>query len=225
MILCIETSSHNCSVALVNEQGVTAIREFRPDSGYGHAESLHVFIHEMMLSSGVQLRSLDAVAVSKGPGSYTGLRIGVSAAKGFCHGLDIPLISVDTLLMMAESVKTIHQADYFVPMIDARRMEVYTSSYDASLNLISPIDAIVLDDTFFKIKEGKVLVFGEGSDKAIDIFPMNYEFLPGVYPSAGMMANQALTKWALQNFEDTAYFEPYYLKEFIAGKPSVKKEG
>lgn len=225
MILCIETSSHNCSVALVNELGVIALREFRPDSGYGHAESLHVFIHEMMLTSGVQLRSLNAVAVSKGPGSYTGLRIGVSAAKGFCHGLDIPFISVDTLLMMAETVKTAHQADYYIPMIDARRMEVYTSTYDNSLNLIRAIDAVVLDETFFNVKEGKVLVFGEGSDKALDIFPNNYEFLPGIYPGASMMANQAWTKWVLKNFEDTAYFEPYYLKEFIAGKPSMKKEG
>jgi tRNA threonylcarbamoyladenosine biosynthesis protein TsaB len=224
MILCIETSSHNCSVALVNEQGVVALREYRPDSGYGHAESLHVFIHEMMLSSGVPLRSLNAVAVSKGPGSYTGLRIGVSAAKGFCHGLDIPLISIDTLLMMAEFVKAHHRADYFIPMIDARRMEVYTSTYDSSLNLVSPIEAVVLDESFFNIEIGKVLVFGEGSDKALDIFPSNYEFLPGIFPGAEMMCHQAWTKWVLQNFEDTAYFEPYYLKEFIAGKPGVKKE-
>jgi len=222
MILCIETSSHNCSVALVNEDGVFAMREFRPDSGYGHAESLHVFIHEMMLSSEVTMRSLKAVAVSKGPGSYTGLRIGVSAAKGFCHGLDIPLISVDTLLMMAEYVKTKHHCDYFIPMIDARRMEVYTSTYDSSLNLTSPIDAVVLDESFFQIIDGKVLVFGEGSDKALSIFPENYSYLEGIFPSASMMATQAWTKWVLQNFEDTAYFEPYYLKEFIAGKP--KKE-
>jgi tRNA threonylcarbamoyladenosine biosynthesis protein TsaB len=222
MILCIETSSHNCSVALVNEQGVIALREFRPESGYGHAESLHVFIHEMMTAAGVQIRSLKAVAVSKGPGSYTGLRIGVSAAKGFCHGLDIPLISVDTLLMMAEFVKSTHQAEFYIPMIDARRMEVYTTTFDSSLNSIHPIAAIVLDEAFFNISEGKVLVFGEGSDKALDIFPTNYEFLDGVYPGAAMMANQAWTKWILQSFEDTAYFEPYYLKEFIAGKP--KKE-
>ena len=222
MILCIETSSHNCSVALVNEQGVIALREFRPESGYGHAESLHVFIHEMMTSAGVQIRSLKAVAVSKGPGSYTGLRIGVSAAKGFCHGLDIPLISVDTLLMMAEFVKSTHPAEFYIPMIDARRMEVYTTTFDSSFNSIHPIEAIVLDEAFFNIREGKVLVFGEGSDKALDIFPSNYEFIDGVYPGAAMMANQAWTKWMLQNFEDTAYFEPYYLKEFIAGKP--KKE-
>ena len=222
MILCIETSSHNCSVALVNEQGVIALREFRPESGYGHAESLHVFIHEMMTSAGVAIRSLKAVAVSKGPGSYTGLRIGVSAAKGFCHGLDIPLISVDTLLMMAEFVKSTHPAEFYIPMIDARRMEVYTTTFDSSFNSIHPIEAIILDEAFFNISEGKVLVFGEGSDKALDIFPSNYEFLDGIYPGAAMMANQAWTKWMLQNFEDTAYFEPYYLKEFIAGKP--KKE-
>lgn len=225
MILCLETSSHNCSVSLVNEKGILAIREFRPEAGYGHAESLHVFIHEMMVSVNVSMRQLSAVAVSKGPGSYTGLRIGVSAAKGFCHGLNIPLIAVDTLLMMAEYMKTQESADYYIPMIDARRMEVYTSTYDFSLNAIRPIEAVILDESFFNLLEGKVVVFGEGSDKAKDIFPENYMLIDGVFPSASMMANQAWTKWELKDFEDVAYFEPYYLKEFIAGKPSLKKEG
>lgn len=222
MILCIETTSHNCSVALAREGRLVALKEERPEQGYGHAEQLHVFIDSLLKEHDVHPSALQAIAVSQGPGSYTGLRIGVSAAKGLAHALNKPLIAVDTLRMMYETVRINHAADIYIPMIDARRMEVYTKSLNAQGQEISQTAAVILDDTFFNAYQGRVLVFGEGSEKAIPLFHEHCIHVDGVYPSASMMLAQATHAFEESKFEDVAYFEPFYLKEFVAGKPAAR---
>lgn len=222
MILCIETTSHNCSVALVKEGRLLGVKEERPEQGYGHAEQLHVFVDALMKEHSVLSTSLEAVAVSQGPGSYTGLRIGVSAAKGFAHALNIPLIAVDTLKMMFEWMGAKHKADIFIPMIDARRMEVYTTAFNERGEVLTPTAAVILDDAFFAQYPGHVLVFGEGSEKSIPLFHENCVHIDGVFPSAAMMLEQVTHAFESKKFEDVAYFEPYYLKEFVAGKPAAR---
>ncbi|MFZ4785254.1 MAG: tRNA (adenosine(37)-N6)-threonylcarbamoyltransferase complex dimerization subunit type 1 TsaB [Flavobacteriales bacterium] len=222
MILCIETTSHNCSVALVNSGQVLGVKEDRPEQGYGHAEQLHVFIDALMKAHNVPSTSLQAVAVSQGPGSYTGLRIGVSAAKGFAHALKIPLIAIDTLRMMFESIVSMHEADVYIPMVDARRMEVYTTAFSRSGEVLVPTAAVILDETFFTSYQGRVLVFGEGSEKSVPFFHEGCIHVDQVFPSAVMMVEQATRLFEAKNFVDVAYFEPLYLKEFVAGKPAAR---
>lgn len=216
MILCIESTSKNCSVALVRDGEVVRIREERGE-GYSHAEKLHVFIEEIILGEDMKPSGLRAVAVSKGPGSYTGLRIGVSAAKGLAYALDIPLIAVDTLGMMALQVAKEHRADVYLPVVDARRMEVYCGKYDAEGQAISETRAAIIEPDFYDVKDKKVLIFGEGSEKCISSLPANYTVLPDIFPSAAMMAEPASRYLEQGLTEDVAYFEPFYLKEFVAG--------
>lgn len=208
-----------CSVCITDGEKILAIREV--NNGYTHAENLHVFIEEIIKEAGLQWKDISAVAVSKGPGSYTGLRIGVSAAKGFCYALNIPLISVDTLAAMTAGV-TSSEDMYYCPMLDARRMEVYCAVYDKDLKQILPVQALVLDETSiaqFKLDK-PICFFGEGMPKAKPLL----EKIPGaifkdnVAPSAKHMSRLAAKKFSAKHFEDVALFEPFYLKEFFTKK-------
>lgn len=216
MILCLETTSHNCSVALSNEGHLFDVIEER-GTGYSHAEKLHVFIDEILKRNGLKPLDLTAVAVSGGPGSYTGLRIGVSTAKGLCFALGIPLISLDTLHVMALNVMKEHHADIYMPMIDARRMEVYVSSVLPNGTISEKAKAVVIDSSFFQIEKEKVVIFGEGAEKLADLLPPNYELLRDRFPSATLMAEIAASEFGSKNFADIAYYEPFYLKDFVAG--------
>ncbi len=174
---------------------------------------------------------LDAVAVSQGPGSYTGLRIGVSTAKGICYAADLPLMAIDTLEAMAYGMKEklasqIGPDDLLVPMIDARRMEVYASIFDADLNKINDTAALVIDEHSFEDlrKDHRLWLFGDGAPKLSKLFEnqTNINIIDGFKPSAAYMKVLAERALQQQQFVDVAYFEPFYLKDFIAGKPHVK---
>lgn len=219
-ILCIETATTNCSVALgVNGQCV-ALREFDSPK-YSHAEQLHDFITAVLKEAKLTFNNLDAVAVSKGPGSYTGLRIGVSAAKGICFAMDIPLLSVPTLQVLAKQLK-VADGELIVPMLDARRMEVYTQFFDAEHKAISPTEALVLDENSFSelAAEKKLHFIGNGVEKFKQIAAhKNFFFYTEAAVSAKQMLAVSLEKYRKREMEDVAYFEPYYLKDFVAGKP------
>jgi tRNA threonylcarbamoyladenosine biosynthesis protein TsaB len=218
-ILLIETSSKNCSVGLSVDGQLVHHQEMSAD-GYIHAEKLHSFIQEVLQDSGVTTQQLNAVAVSKGPGSYTGLRIGVSAAKGLCFALNIPLIALDTTWMLAWYAKEQHpQATHFLSMIDARRMEVYYALYDASLSMADGIKAQIVDDEFLsRFNMTATVLVGDGAEKCKSLITGDFIMLPAL-PSVTMMAAGATDFYRNGKFEDTAYFEPFYLKDFIAGKP------
>ena len=218
-ILNIETTTTNCSVAIGVDGKVVILKEDK-EGGYSHAEKLHVFIEEALVEANLTLKDLDAIAVSKGPGSYTGLRIGVSAAKGLCYSLNIPLISVSTLEALAYQVVGAKQ-EVVIPMLDARRMEVYTAVYSSNKKVISPIEAKVLEtnsfETFFN-EFDKVYFIGNGVDKFKEICPAeNTEFINAL-PSAKEMVQLAESKHKKSDIEDVAYFEPYYLKDFVINR-------
>lgn len=216
-ILNIETATKNCSVALA-KNGETIICKEISELGYSHAEKLHVFIEEICNESSIQLKDLQAIAVSKGPGSYTGLRIGVSAAKGFCYALDIPLISVDTLAVLAsQAVSNAKENDLIVPMIDARRMEVYSAIFNNKLEKVREIEAQIIDENSFTSIEETVYFVGDSSEKAKAVLTnSNFIFLDEiVYPSAKDMSTISFQKFLNKDFEDVAYFEPFYLKDFL----------
>lgn len=224
LILCYETSTTNCSVALARDGEVLAIREL--NEGYTHAENITVFSYDVLKEAKLTINNLDAVAVSKGPGSYTGLRIGVSAAKGIAYSLNIPFIGISTLKSLALSGKQMNKSEelLYCPMIDARRLEVYCAVYDSSLTAVQPDHARILDAASFQevLERNKILFLGDGSEKAKQlIIHPNALFAEGVYPSAITLAKLAEDAFRLQDFEDLALFEPYYLKDFIAGKGSV----
>ena len=214
-ILCIETASTNCSVAIGVNGKLLALKEDY-DSNYSHAERLHIFIKEILSENTLKLSDLDAIAVSKGPGSYTGLRIGVSAAKGLCFSLDIPLISVPTLTSLALQVKS--EEGFAIPMMDARRMEVYTAVFDKDKNQIEDTSAKILDAESYKefLDEHVVNFIGSGVEKFQKICEHpNARYLENVLPSAAQMVELATRKHKKSDFEDVAYFEPYYLKDFM----------
>ena len=216
-ILNIETATKNCSVALA-KNGETILCKEISELGYSHAEKLHVFIEEICNESSIQLKDLHAIAVSKGPGSYTGLRIGVSAAKGFCYALDIPLISVDTLAVLAsQAVSVTKENELIVPMIDARRMEVYSAIFNSKLEKIREIEAQIIDENSFASIENAVYFVGDSSEKAKAVLTKsNFIFLDDiVYPSAKDMSAISFQKFLNKDFEDVAYFEPFYLKDFL----------
>lgn len=225
-ILHIESSTLTCSVA-VSVNGETISLQESHDQSYAHSEKLVVYIDEAIKQAGLKPANLDAICVSKGPGSYTGLRIGVSAAKGLCYGLGIPLLSVGSLESMANWAylnfkQELADVSFLCPMIDARRMEVYTQLFDASLNELQPVSAEIIDEQSFasELEKGKVAFFGDGADKCKEIINHpNAVFLNGFNPSANGMISLAEAKFAAKNLEDVAYFEPYYLKDFVAGLP------
>ncbi|MFN4762453.1 tRNA (adenosine(37)-N6)-threonylcarbamoyltransferase complex dimerization subunit type 1 TsaB [Gillisia sp. Q332] len=215
-ILCIETASTNCSVALAKNGNLFALKEDY-SNGFSHAERLHIFIRDILAENDMQLSNLDAIAVSKGPGSYTGLRIGVSAAKGLCFSLGIPLISVSTLTALAYQVK---EKVLVIPMLDARRMEVYTAVFDNEREQILKTSAMILDENsyFEYLEKGPVYFIGSGVTKFNEICKHpNAIFVEGKLPSAKEMVDLAIYKYKISDFEDVAYFEPYYLKDFMAG--------
>lgn len=230
-LLHLETSTKVCSVALSKNNNVISIMEENsPD--FSHSSQLTVFIQKVMDKAGISFQDLSGVSVSSGPGSYTGLRIGTSAAKGLCYALDIPLISVSTLKSMAfimmqseyYSVKKIRNV-LLCPMIDARRMEVYNAIFDNKLRQLKPVSADVIDkDSFAEFMHDKpVWFFGDGASKCKSVISgCNAIFFDDVFPSASGMASLAYDMFINQQFEDTAYFEPFYLKDFVAGKPKVK---
>lgn len=217
LILCLETATTNCSVALSKDGALLALKEDKSNN-YSHAEKLHIFIDEILKENSLRATDLDAVAVSKGPGSYTGLRIGVSTAKGLCFSLDIPLISIATLASLAAQVKL--DNGFIIPMLDARRMEVYSAVFDAELNKMRETKAEILDEDSFinYLEKSKTVFVGSGVEKFKTICSHpNAEFILDKLPSAREMCSIAETKYKKSDTEDVAYFEPYYLKDFIAG--------
>jgi len=219
IILTLDTSTKNCSVALFNGNKIIAFKEQNSDN-YTHAEQLTLFIEEVIKSANLTLKEIEVIAISKGPGSYTGLRIGTSTAKGLCYALDIPLISISTLKAMAFTMAKNHVTDIYCPMIDARRMEVFSGIYNVENNEIREIQADVVDEqTYANFLNNEVLFFGDGALKCKEsINHKNAKFLEGVYPSAKDLGELAHAKFMNNDFEDVAYFEPFYLKDFVAGK-------
>jgi len=226
-ILHIETATTVCSVALSVNGVLTAARD--QHEAYVHASKLTVFIQEILDEVGMEISSLNAVSVSKGPGSYTGLRIGVSVAKGICYALDIPLISVPTLDAMLTGFLGAHGADYasdtlFCPMIDARRMEVYSAVYTTEKKQLAPIAARIIESTSFDIYAGQsVVLFGEGANKFETLFASNAQVavFSNFLSIATYQISAAVDAYRRRQFEDVAYFEPYYLKDFI---PTIPKK-
>lgn len=218
-ILNIETSTTNCSVSIGKEGRLLAIRE-ENHKHYSHSEQLHLFIEEVVREAGIGFEELDAIAVGKGPGSYTGLRIGVSTAKGLCFSLDKPLISVLTLAILAKQAK-VSANEYIVPMLDARRMEVYSAVFDSKGTQIRETQAEILDENSFSeyLKAGKVHFLGNGAEKFKSLVSSpNAVFIEDKFPSSREMISFSEEKFEQGNFEDVAYFEPFYLKDFMAGK-------
>lgn len=222
-ILNIETATKNCSVSLAVDGKVEVVIEIAEEN-FLHAEKLHVFIEKVLAKSGKKINDLDAISVSQGPGSYTGLRIGVSSAKGLCYGLQIPLIALDTLEILARQLEIQH--GLIIPMLDARRMEVFCSVFDKHYNLIQSVEAKIIDENSFaefKNSEYELHFIGDGAVKCKSVlsgssFVFHDEI---IYPSAKDMVGMAFEKYQKQEFADVAYFEPYYLKDFVL--PGKKK--
>ncbi|TXC75649.1 tRNA (adenosine(37)-N6)-threonylcarbamoyltransferase complex dimerization subunit type 1 TsaB [Luteibaculum oceani] len=223
-MLALETSTKVCSVALWNQGDLVAYKE-SDDQEYDHAEKLNPFIVELLEEQGLRVPDLAAVAVSRGPGSYTGLRIGVASAKGLCYSTGLPLISVCPLQAMLEMVKQerngLNSDCTYHAYLDARRREVFASSYNGFGEEISSVDAIVLDENEPIFKQQHQLFFGPGADKFESEIPTD-NLIKGIYPSARYMGGIAFRKFENQDFADLAYFEPFYLKDFIAIKAKPK---
>lgn len=229
-ILSLETSTTVCSVALHEAGKLLMSREILiPQS---HASKLAVLVDEVRQASGVDFKQLSAVAVASGPGSYTGLRIGVSTAKGLCYALNIPLIAVETLDIMAHQVRVLRTSnlkpgtqnpEFYCPMIDARRMEVYCKVFDNSLNVVQPVEAKIIDEHSFGdvMLKNKLVFFGDGSAKCKEILMnANAAFLDNIFPTAAMLGELAHEKFVAGNVEDVVHFEPFYLKDFLIKKPA-----
>ncbi len=223
-ILNIETSTEVCSVTIAKEGELLFKKESQ--EGLNHSELLTVFIENLFTENNFQLNHLDAVAVSKGPGSYTGLRIGVSVAKGLCYGLDIPLIAVNSLEILGVSAaENSSEKMLFCPMIDARRMEVYTALYNHKGEEIEPVSAEIIDPAFHAsyLASNKILFFGNGAEKCkTQINHPNAVFGEPQKTSAQFMQKLTEEKYNKKEFEDVAYFEPFYLKNFVATIPKNK---
>ncbi len=232
LILNLETATNVCSVALCKGEKIVAKRE--SDEDRSHGSLLTVFMQEVLDEARVKPEEISAIAVSKGPGSYTGLRIGVSVTKGFAYALNIPVIGIVTLQAMvvaANHLLSVQELEQkipeilFCPMIDARRLEVYTALYDKNRAIVSPVTATVVGENSFdkELEENHILFFGNGADKISDIIQHPHaHFIQQVQPSAAAMVPLAFYHYENRIFEDTAYFEPYYLKDFVATTPRKK---
>ncbi|MCQ4035817.1 tRNA (adenosine(37)-N6)-threonylcarbamoyltransferase complex dimerization subunit type 1 TsaB [Kaistella montana] len=222
-ILHIETSSKNCSVAISDGEELLCLCE-EVSENYKQSESLHTFVEWALEGAEISLHDLNAVSLGMGPGSYTGLRIGSSAAKGFCYGLKIPLIAVNSMETMIEPFLN-REFDFVIPLLDARRMEVYTAVFNGKTGeMLSETEAKILDETSFQeFKNKKVVFVGDGAAKAKEILQLpNAEFHANIYPSAKFLIKKSVEKFNHQDFEDVAYFEPFYLKEFQGVKKKSK---
>jgi len=222
LILNIETSTKNCSVSLAKE-GVCLVLKEENKGDYSHAEKLHVFIEKLLLEQNLTVADLDAVAVGKGPGSYTGLRIGVSTAKGLAYATGIPLISVDTLQALAKTI--VIKKGLIVPMIDARRLEVYAAIFNKNYEQTRTTEAQIINENSFlnELENHPITFLGDGAAKCTEIIThKNATFIAGKFPSAKEMCALSYEKFNEEIFEDTAYFEPFYLKDFVA-TPQKKK--
>ena len=227
-ILHIETATDVCSVALSKGTEIIGLKE--EAGGNNHAKHLLPFVDEVLKQANMAMHEINGVAVSIGPGSYTGLRIGVSTAKGIAYTTGIPVMAVSTLESIAQGAKTLwaessSEQPQIVPMIDARRMEVFTTRYDFNMQSLEEISSKIVDENTFAelLSKEKVLFCGNGMSKCrelLSIFP-NARFMEASI-SAKNMLPAALRKWQKQEFEDVAYFEPFYLKEYVAAKPVVK---
>ena len=213
-ILNIETATKNCSVTVANE-GKTIVCIEVAEEGYSHAEKLHLFFEEALQKAGITFQDLKAVAVSQGPGSYTGLRIGVSAAKGLAYSLNIPLIAVDTLETLARKIKIDNGS--IVPMIDARRMEVFTAFFDKNYTKVRETKAEIIDATTYSEVSGALHLIGDGAAKCKEVLHSEkFVYHDGiVYPSSSEMSLISFEKYQKSDFVDVAYFEPFYLKDFV----------
>ncbi len=225
ILLHIETATDVCSVALTQGTEVLGVKE--STDGNSHSKNLLPFIDSVLKETNHVQQDLQGVVVSIGPGSYTGLRIGVSTAKGMAYSLGIPVITVSTLESIAQGAKQQTGSGNcdIVPMIDARRMEVFAARYDNDMNLMDEVTAVIVDENAFSelLREKEVLFCGNGMPKCKELlsqFP-NARFADFTL-SAQYMLPAALKKWEAKDFADTAYFEPFYLKEYVAGKPNVK---
>lgn len=225
LILNIETATTVCSVSLSQNGDLLFVKEL--DEGFTHAENLHLFINDALEKTGIRAAQLNAIAVSRGPGSYTGLRIGVSAAKGLAYALSIPLISVDTLqIMAAAACSQLKENIFYCPMIDARRMEVYTCVYDGQMAPQHAVEALIVDEDAVRKfeKYPRICFVGDGMPKCRTILSMgqNAVFIDQLKPSAREMVGFSYPKFLAGHFEDLAYFEPFYLKDFMLGKPKKR---
>ena len=213
-ILNIETATKKCSVAIA-KNGETIVCKEIAEEGYSHAEKLHVFIEEAIAEAGINVHDLVAVAVSQGPGSYTGLRIGVSAAKGLCYALNIPLIAIDTLQTLASQANI--DEGLIVPMLDARRMEVYSAVFNSKLEIKREIQAEIITENSFNDFTETLYFVGDCAEKCKPFLTKsNFVFLENViFPSAKEMSKISYEKYEISDTVDVAYFEPYYLKDFM----------
>lgn len=230
LILSIETSTRVCSVALIRQGVVIGQKESNDEKS--HAKLLTLFIHDLLKENTIDFKELKAIAVSKGPGSYTGLRIGVSTAKGLCYALDIPLIAINTLQSMSYGIiRRVNSGEIqapgfentiLCPIIDARRMEVYSAFYNSDGEIIRDVKAEIIDENSFSetLDKTKMLFFGDGTEKVKSVINSpNVIFIDGINPSAMDMATLSDRAYKNKQFEDVAYFEPFYLKDFIATIP------
>ncbi|HHZ65023.1 MAG TPA: tRNA (adenosine(37)-N6)-threonylcarbamoyltransferase complex dimerization subunit type 1 TsaB [Flavobacteriales bacterium] len=223
LLISLETATQMCSVALAKDGEVLAVKESSEDKS--HSSQITVFIEEVLAKAGAAMKDVEGVAVSEGPGSYTGLRIGVSTAKGLCYGLDIPLIAVNTLQTMALGA-SIERASgdntLYCPLIDARRMEVYYALYNGDNEMAGEVRAEIVDESFLQrqFKDNKIVFFGDAVEKCQKVLGQNPNavFLQNHLPTASNMAILAEKKYGSNQFEDVAYFEPFYLKDFVAVK-------
>jgi tRNA threonylcarbamoyladenosine biosynthesis protein TsaB len=222
LILSIDTSTSVCSVALHQDTQLLGLYELFTEKS--HASAITILIDNLMQQSGHQLTDLSAIAVSKGPGSYTGLRIGVATAKGLCYSLDKPLIAISTLQAMAYGLSSQYPANNYLycPMIDARRMEVYCEIFDSQQQSVLPIDARIITEESFAdlLAQQEIIFFGDGAAKCKSLLQHsgNALFIDNLYPSAKFIGALALKKHQMESFENIAYFEPFYLKEFFYKK-------
>lgn len=218
-ILCLETATTNCSVALgINNQVVGLVEE--NFENYSHGEQLHLFIEEVLKQSGQEFNELDAVAVSLGPGSYTGLRIGVSTAKGLCFALDKPMIGVPTLEILANEIEVAPE-ELILSVLDARRMEVYAQWFDDGYRPLNEVSAVIINESSFEMqrKNHLIHVVGSGAQKCQEVWEANgSKFYPNILPSAATQVLLATQRFENKDFLDIAYSEPFYLKEFYLNK-------
>ena len=224
LILCVETTSTNCSVALAsdngdfdNQYGIVHCLDLLEDNsdGYSHGERLHIYINEILTRNNITANDLDGIAVSEGPGSYTGLRIGVATVKGLCYALNIPMMAVSTLESLSKQNTS---SNISIAMLDARRMEVYAAIFDGVEQLESPTAVILDQESFSRFREsGTVTFIGTGITKFQDLIQEDKHTYTTSNPTALTMCDLAMEKYKKSDTVDVAYFEPFYLKEFKAG--------